>query len=106
MKISGVEIKTDGGWLKNYTDWNLLVAKMLGLANDMQITDEHETVLNFIREFYEEYGSLPEKHQIMKTLGNFKTCNKKYKELFPHGLDERIYKIAGVPKSSFNPHNI
>lgn len=102
MKVSGREIELDEGWLKNYTDWNLSVAKLLGLANDIRISDAHADILYFIREFYETYHCVPTipklNRHVQKIVGNFKTSSKNYRRLFPQGVDINLYKIAGIPK--------
>jgi len=85
---------TDEGYLQDYTQWNEEVAKELAKEEDIELTEDHFKVLNFLREKYEEGASLT----IRKVGKSGITDIKGFYKLFPGGPLKKASKIAGIPK--------
>ncbi len=90
-----VEIDEDG-FLQEPENWNKEVAAALGKTEGVEdLVDEHWKVVDFLREYYLEFGVAPMIRKLCKSTG-FK-LNKIY-ELFPSGPAKGACKIAGLPK--------
>lgn len=85
------------GFLQNPGEWNRDVALELartqeGLAG---LTDEHWSVVTFIRDYYLEHDMAPMVRKICMTTGLKLT---RIFELFPSGPAKGACKVAGLPK--------
>ena len=60
-----------------------------------EMTDEHWKLVNYLREYYLEFGIAPMIRKLCKETG-FKL--KKVYELFPSGPAKGACKVAGLPK--------
>jgi tRNA 2-thiouridine synthesizing protein E len=90
-----LEIDEDG-FIQEPEKWTQEVA--IALANTEgveEMTDEHWKLVNYLREYYLEYGIAPMIRKLCKATG-FK-LNKVY-ELFPSGPAKGACKVAGLPK--------
>lgn len=92
---SPVEIDEDG-FIQEPDKWNEAVAKDLAKNEGVEeMTEEHWKVVNYLREYYVEFGVAPMIRKLCKSTG-FK-LNKIY-ELFPSGPAKGACKVAGLPK--------
>ena len=103
VNIAGKDIEVDEeGYLTNLADWNRDVADHLAKEEKVDMTDAHWEVINFLREYYDEYQIAPAirvlTKAIGKKLGPDKGNNKYLYELFPYGPAKQACKIAGLPK--------
>ncbi len=90
-----LEIDEDG-FIQEPDKWTEDVAAALAKTEGVEdMTDEHWHVVNYIRNYYAEYGSAPMIRKLCKDTG-FK-LNKIY-ELFPSGPAKGACKVAGLPK--------
>ncbi len=90
-----LEIDEDG-FIQQPDLWNEDVAKALGKTEGVEeLTDEHWKLVNYLREYYLEFGVAPMIRKLCKATG-FK-LNKVY-ELFPSGPAKGACKVAGLPK--------
>ena len=101
--LNGKAYETDEeGYLVNLADWNEDVAKFLAQEEKVELTPAHWEVINFLREYYNEYQIAPAirvlTKAIGKKLGADKGNNKYLYELFPYGPAKQACKIAGLPK--------
>ena len=94
LEISGKTIATDEeGYLEN-----------LALAEEtpVALNDEHWEIINFLREYYEEYQIAPAVRVLTKAvgkrLGADKGNSKYLYSLFPYGPGKQACKYAGLPK--------
>ena len=90
------------GYLFNFDAWNRDLAIQMAKENDIELTDCHWLIINFLREYYMEYDIAPEPRIIIKSLGKqinpTEPCTKKQLEgLFAQGGCEVACKIAGLP---------
>ncbi len=103
LEVGGKTIETDEeGYLVNRDDWSDDVAKAIAVAEGLAMTDNHWEVVNFLREYYEEYQIAPAVRVLTKAIGKKLGADKgnsKYLyELFPYGPAKQACKIAGLPK--------
>jgi dissimilatory sulfite reductase related protein len=101
--LNGKAYETDEeGYLLNLADWNEDVAQFLAQGENVELTPNHWEVINFLREYYNEYQIAPAirvlTKAIGKKLGPDKGNNKYLYELFPYGPAKQACKIAGLPK--------
>ncbi len=90
------------GYLQNLSDWNEDVANVLAAGENVTMTQQHWEVVNFLREYYNEYQIAPAVRVLTKAIGKKLGADKgnsKYLyELFPFGPAKQACKIAGLPK--------
>jgi TusE/DsrC/DsvC family sulfur relay protein len=103
LEVNGVSIETDEeGFLTNLSDWNPDVAAELAKGESIEMTDSHWEVINFLREYYDEYQIAPAVRVLTKAIGKKlgpdKGNSKYLYDLFPYGPGKQACKIAGLPK--------
>ncbi len=103
LEVNGKSYEVDEeGYLANLNDWTPEVATALAAADDAELTDAHWEVINFLREYYEEYQIAPAVRVLTKAigkkLGKDKGNSKYLYELFPYGPAKQACKYAGLPK--------
>jgi tRNA 2-thiouridine synthesizing protein E len=103
FEINGKTYETDEeGYLVNLADWNEDVAKHLAAEEKVDLTEAHWEVINFLREYYNDYQIAPAIRVLTKAIGKKlgpEKGNSKYLyELFPYGPAKQACKIAGLPK--------
>ncbi len=86
--VNGIEIKTDAsGYLLDLTQWNQDVALAIAERENLQLTDAHWEVINFVRDFYQEYKTSPAIRMLVKAiaqkLGEDKGNSRYLQRLFP-----------------------
>ena len=101
--INGKEIETDAeGYLAHLEDWSEEVAEHLSDQDNLALTEEHWKILNWIRDYYQEYGTAPNLRMMQKLLKadlGEEMADKKYLfELFPYGPAKQGARYAGMPK--------
>ena len=103
IEVNGKQLEVDEeGYLQNLEDWNMDVANFLAEQEGVDMTENHWEVVNFLREYYEEYKIAPMirilTKAIGKKLGPDKGNTKYLYELYPGGPAKQACKIAGLPK--------
>jgi len=93
-KISMLKRDSDGH-LKNPGDWNENVAKDLAKEVEIELTDRHWVVINFMRDEFKQKGEAPSIRRLTKESG---VNVKELYGLFPKGPAKNAAKIAGLPK--------
>ncbi|MDP6343805.1 MAG: TusE/DsrC/DsvC family sulfur relay protein [Alphaproteobacteria bacterium] len=90
------------GYITDISLWNEELADLIAQDEDIEMTDDHWEVVNFLREYYEEYQIAPAirvlTKAIKKKLGPEKGNSGYLYELFPYGPAKQACKIAGLPK--------
>lgn len=102
-ELNGKSIDHDEeGYITDVGAWSEDIAKMIAQAEGINMTEEHWEVINFLREYYNEYQIAPAVRvltkAVAKKLGPEKGNNKYLYELFPYGPGKQACKIAGLPK--------
>jgi len=90
------------GYLVDLSTWDKDVAEAMAKADNIDLTDEHWNIINFLREYYEEYQIAPAVRVLTKAvgkkLGKEKGNSKYLYGLFPYGPGKQACKFAGLPK--------
>jgi len=90
-----LEIDEDG-FIQNPDQWDEEVAAALGRTEGVEnLTEDHWKLVNYLREYYLEYGVAPMIRRLCKATG-FKLGY--IYELFPSGPAKGACKVAGLPK--------
>ena len=102
IEVNGKTIETDdNGNLANPQDWNEDVAKALAAIDDIELTQEHMDVLEYLRdEYMSNNNNQPMERQINKDMGKRwgkKISSKDLYKLFPLAPSKQGNKIAGLP---------
>jgi len=102
-ELDGKTIETDEeGYISNLSEWTPELGTIIATAEGLDMGDEHWAVVNFLRDYYEEYQIAPAVRvlikAIKKSLGPDVGNNKYMYELFPYGPAKQACKIAGLPK--------
>ena len=103
IEVNGTTYETDEeGYLVNLADWNKDIAEVIAKGENVDMTESHWGVVNFLREYYDEYQIAPAVRVLTKAigkqLGEDKGNSKYLYELFPYGPAKQACKIAGLPK--------
>ena len=103
IEVNGNSYETDEeGYLINLADWNEDIAKVIAQTENVDMTENHWEVVNFLRSYYDEYQIAPAVRVLTKAigkqLGEEKGNSKYLYELFPYGPAKQACKIAGLPK--------
>ena len=103
IELNGKTYETDEeGYLTDISEWNEDVAKVLAEQENVNMTEQHWEVINFLREYYNEFQIAPAVRVLTKAIGKKlgpEKGNSKYLyELFPYGPGKQACKIAGLPK--------
>ena len=103
IEVNVKSFETDEeGYLANLNDWEKDVATVMAKEDDIELSDDHWEIINFLREYYEEYLIAPAVRVLTKAvgkkLGKDKGNSKYLYELFPYGPGKQACKFAGLPK--------
>ena len=90
------------GYLVNLSDWSEEVANHIASNEGLAMTQNHWDVVNFLREYYEEFQIAPAVRVLTKAIGKKLGPDKGNStylyELFPYGPAKQACKIGGLPK--------
>ena len=103
IEANGKTYETDEeGYLANLNDWNKDLAEPMATEDKINLSEDHWEIINFLREYYEEYQIAPAVRVLTKAvgkkLGKEKGNSKYLYELFPYGPGKQACKFAGLPK--------
>ena len=103
IEVNGKSYEVDEeGYLINLGDWNEEVGNFLAQQEGVNMTDQHWEVINFLRDYYNEFQIAPAVRVLTKAIGKKlgpEKGNSQYLyELFLYGPAKQACKIAGLPK--------
>jgi TusE/DsrC/DsvC family sulfur relay protein len=103
IEVDGKTMETDEeGYLANINEWVPGVASVMAAEDELELTDEHWDIINFLREYYEEYQIAPAVRVLTKAvgkkLGKDKGNSKYLYGLFPYVPGKQACRYAGLPK--------
>ena len=103
IEVNGKSYEVDEeGYLINLGDWNEEVGNFLAQQEGVNMTDQHWEVINFLRDYYNEFQIAPAVRVLTKAIGKKlgpEKGNSQYLyELFPYGPAKQACKIARLPK--------
>ena len=105
MNINGKEIETTpSGFLVNLEDWNEEVAQVIAQEEDIELTEKHWDVINYLRdEYVNNSGNQPNTRNMVKAMakawGDKKLNAKALYDLFPGNPSKQAGRIGGLPES-------
>ena len=90
-----IEVDEDG-FMAEPEKWNEEVALALATTEAVdEMTDDHWKLVNYLREYWLEFGIAPMIRKLCKKTG---FSLKEVYELFPSGPAKGACKVAGLPK--------
>ena len=105
IDVNGKNIETTpSGFRVNIEDWNEEVAKVIADEEDLELTDKHWDVVNYLRNEYINNGeNQPNTRNIVKAMakawGDKKLNAKVLYDLFPGNPSKQPGRIGGLPES-------
>ena len=70
LEVNGQSYETDEeGYFANLNDWQPELADAMAAADGAELSDNHWEVINFLREYYEEYQIAPAVRVLTKAIG-------------------------------------
>ncbi|MAF48227.1 MAG: TusE/DsrC/DsvC family sulfur relay protein [Rhodospirillales bacterium] len=102
-QLNGQEVAADEeGYITDISLWTKDLAAQIAESENIDMEDDHWEVVNFLRDYYEEYQIAPAirvlTKAVKKSMGPEKGNSKYLYELFPYGPAKQACKIAGLPK--------
>ena len=103
IEFEGKQIEVDDdGYVLNLSDWTAGLAQKLADEDNINLTEAHWEVINFLRDYFEKYQIAPMikilVKEIGKTMGKEKGNTKYLYELYPGGPAKQACRYAGLPK--------
>ena len=97
IDLDGIKIEVDeDGFIQDPDVWSEALAAAIAKTEEVDdLTDEHWVVVNYLRDYYQQFGIAPMIRKLCKQTG----FDLKYiYQLFPSGPAKGACKIAGLPK--------
>ena len=95
-------LRTDSGFMLHAEDWDEDLAGELAASQGIVLDEAHWLIIRFIRQYYQQYGLLPNARVFVKALqqsfGRAIGNNVYLYQLFPEGPLKQACLIAGLPK--------
>jgi tRNA 2-thiouridine synthesizing protein E len=103
IQVNGKELATDEeGYIQILADWSPDVAEVMAKDDECDLNENHWEVINFLRDYYDEYQVAPAVRVLTKAigkkLGKEKGNTKYLYQLFPYGPAKQACRYAGLPK--------
>ena len=97
MELAGNTYEVDDkGFLQEPEVWNEDIARAYAALEDItELTEDHWTIINYLRDYYLKNGICPMIRRLTKTTG---FSLRQLYELFPEGPANSACKWAGIPK--------
>ena len=104
IEVEGKEVPTtESGFLVELEDWNEEVAKVIAAQEEIELTERHWDVINYLRdEFINNKENQPNTRNMVKDLGKKwgeKIDTKPLFDLFPGNPSKQAGRIGGLPES-------
>ena len=102
LEVNGKSIELDvNGNLTDPTAWDEDVARALAAKDNLELTDKHFDLLNYLRsEYFDNNGEQPMERMINKGMSKIwgtRVSSKDLYELFPGAPSKQGNRIAGLP---------
>lgn len=103
IEFEGNLIATDEeGYLQDITIWSPKLGDHIAYIEGIKLNQQHWLVINFVREFYQEFNTTPAIRMLVKNLEQKfgkEIGNSRYlQKMFNDSPAKTIAKIAGLPK--------
>ena len=98
--VPGVDVDEEGFITKSDV-WTKEIAQILAESQLPEgLSDDHWRVVNYLRQYYLEFKSVPPVRKLARDTG---ISLRELKVLFPDGLTKGACRIAGVPRHVIRP---
>ena len=102
-EYNGTVVETDEeGYITDISLWTRELAEFIAKDENIDMSDDHWEVVNFLRNYYEEYQIAPAVRILTKAVGKRmgkEKGNSRYLyQLFPYGPAKQACRYAGLPK--------
>ncbi|CAA7621055.1 Sulfurtransferase TusE [Candidatus Terasakiella magnetica] len=85
------------GYLTDPTDWTEAIAQELAARESITLTEEHWSVIRFMRQWLDERQVAADARHVIKHLAETQGSHRnRLFELFPYGYVQQACKIAGM----------
>ncbi len=103
LEFAGYSYPVDKqGFLKKRLSWSQDLATHIAKQDGIILTTEHWEIINYFREYYEDYNVPPPMRMVMrvfkKAFGDENANSRYLHQLFPEGPTKTASKYAGLPK--------
>ncbi len=103
IQVNGKVLETDEeGYIQILAEWSPEVAETMAQEDECELGEYHWEVINFLRNYYDEYQVAPAVRVLTKAigkkLGKDKGNTKYLYQLFPYGPAKQACRYAGLPK--------
>lgn len=97
FEFKDIKIEVDeDGFMENPSEWDSNIALALASTENLtELTENHWKLINYLREYYAQFGIAPMIRKLCKETGF--TLKEVY-ELFPSGPAKGACKVAGLSK--------
>lgn len=97
IDVKGKQIEIDeDGFLVDPDVWNEDIVHVFAKLEDVtELTEDHWKVINYLRDYYKQFGIAPMIRKLCKDTG---FTLKQIYDLFPSGPAKGACKLAGLPK--------
>ena len=104
IELDGKTIETtETGFLVNQDEWNEALAGKLAETEEIELTQKHWDVVNYLRdEYFNNGGNQPNNRTMLKAMSDLwgeKVSSKDMYALFPGNPSKQAGLIAGLPES-------
>jgi len=105
LEVDGKIIETtEKGFLVNVQDWNERIAEEIAVEEELELTQRHWDVVNYLRdEYINNAGNQPNTRNMVKAMAkkwNDRKINAKtLYDLFPGDPSKQAGRIGGLPES-------
>jgi tRNA 2-thiouridine synthesizing protein E len=98
--VEGVELETDAEGYLLEPDYRDETVRVIAAAENIELTDAHWQIINYMRDQYREHGHTPNFRNMLKGVQEFmpEADSKSLYDLFPVGPAKQAAKIAGLPQ--------
>lgn len=103
LEFNGRIYETDKeGFIQDLSEWSPELAEHMAATDELELNEDHWEVINYIREYYEDYRIAPAVRILIKAmgrrLGRDKGSSRYLYQLFPYGPAKQACRYAGLPK--------
>ncbi len=97
IDVKGKPIEVDeDGFLVDPDVWNQDIVEAFAKLEDVpELTEDHWKVINYLRDYYKQFGIAPMIRKLCKDTG---FTLKQIYDMFPTGPAKGACKLAGLPK--------
>ena len=95
-EVAGKDVNVDDeGFMTDPQEWTEDIARALAKELDIELTDRHFVVINFLRQEFEANGKVPSLRKVKNDSG---VGTKELYALFPKGPAKKAAMVAGLGK--------